>query len=66
MHKSKMTLSEALDYVYGEGVNWSNPIRPYFVSNISQTPYEAFKDLKPQYKNVIVNMTGHYPKIDEI
>ena len=60
-----MTLTEALDLLYGEGVNWHNPIRPYFVSGISQTPYEAFRQLKDDYQTLVRRWVGHEPRRDE-
>jgi hypothetical protein len=60
-----MTLSEALDIVYDHN-DWTNPIRPYFVSSIkNDTPYEAFKKLKPEYQTIVIRMVGHTPEKDE-
>ena len=64
-----MTLTEALDQLT-EGMpsdirNWRNPIRPYVVSGISQTPYQAYKELKPEFKTLICNWIGHEPRRDE-
>ena len=59
-----MTLSEALDAVYGHS-NWVNPIRPYFASGVSQTPYEAYEKLKPEYQKIVRNLIGHEPLKDE-
>lgn len=43
-----MTLTESLDLLFqGDDINyrnWHNPIRPYFVSGITQSPYEAYKE----------------------
>lgn len=61
----KMTLTEALDLLYGDGVNWHNPIRPYFVSGIRQTPYEAYQQLKPEYQLLVRRWLKHEPKRDE-
>ena len=60
-----MKLSESLDYIYGKGVDWTNPIRPGFISSLNQTPYEAYKDLKPEFQRVVCNMIGHEPKSEE-
>ena len=61
-----MTLSEALDRLFeGEDFdygNWHNPIRPYFVSGVSQTPYEAFRQLRLEYQRLIINWIGHIPR----
>ena len=59
-----MTLSEALDIVYGH-TDWPNPIRPYFVSGISQTPYEAYKDLKLPFRAIVARLIGHEPTVTE-
>jgi len=61
-----MTLSQALDIVYGPGVQWPNPIRPYFVSTvIPDTPYQAWAKLKPEFQEIVVRLIGHQPKRDE-
>ena len=60
-----MDLSSALSIVYGHN-EWHNPIRPYFVGSISQTPYEAYKKLKPEFKQIVQNLIGHEPQIEEI
>ena len=64
-----MTLSEALDQLFeGDDINyrnWHNPIRPYFVSGITQTPYEAYKQLKPEYQSLIRKWIGHEPRQKE-
>lgn len=54
-----MNLKEALDIVYGH--DCTNPIHPYSASFIRCTPYEAFEELKPEYKGIVVRMIGHYP-----
>ncbi len=59
-----MTLPEALDVVYGRR-DWHNPISPYFVSGIIQTPYEAYYKLKPEYKVIVCRLIGHEPEKDE-
>lgn len=64
-----MNLTEALDRLF-EGKefdyrNWRNPIRPYFVSGITQTPFEAYKQLIPEYQRLIINWLGHEPRRDE-
>ncbi|HUW31402.1 MAG TPA: hypothetical protein VM223_07290 [Planctomycetota bacterium] len=61
----RISLSAALDYVYGPGVDWSNPIRPYVASSLKQTPYEAYRDLKPEFQGIVCNMVGHDPQKDE-
>lgn len=64
-----MILVEALDRLFeGEEFdyrNWRNPIRPYFVSGIIQTPYKAYQQLKPEYKKLIINWIGHEPRRGE-
>ena len=64
-----MTLTEALDTLF-KGMsfdyrNWANPIRPYFVSGVSQTPYEAYRQLNPEYQMLIRNWVGHEPQCEE-
>ena len=59
-----MTLTEVLDLVYRK-TEWRNSLRPYFVSGITQTPYQAYLDLKPDIKPVIHNMIGHVPTRNE-
>lgn len=64
-----MTLTEALDQLY-EGSdfdvrNWRNPIRPYFVSGITQTPYEAYQQLKPEFQLLIERWLRHTPRPNE-
>ena len=64
-----MTLTEALDRLY-EGRdfnyrNWHNPIMPYFVSGVSQTAFEAYEKLKPEYQLLIRNWIGHEPGFGE-
>ena len=59
-----MTLSEALDTVYGHN-EWHNPIRPYFVSGVTQTPFEAFKDMLPMFQEIVVRLIGHEPRKEE-
>lgn len=61
-----MTLSDALTYVYGSGVRWDNPIRPYFIPGISQTPYEAYCQLGPEFQRIVKNMIGHEPRKGEV
>jgi hypothetical protein len=65
----EITLTDALDRLF-EGTNfdyrdWHNPIRPYFVSGITQTPYEAYKQLKPEYQRLIERWLGHEPRPNE-
>ncbi|RPI53618.1 MAG: hypothetical protein EHM49_04125, partial [Deltaproteobacteria bacterium] len=64
-----MTLTEALDRIYegkdSDMSNWHNPIRPYFISGITQTPYEAYVGLKPEYQALVCRWLGHEPKLDE-
>jgi hypothetical protein len=64
MNEGFMDLSNALNIVYGHS-NWSNPIRPYFVSGITQTPYEAYKKLKVELREIVVRLIGHEPAKDE-
>ena len=59
-----VTLSEALDTVYGH-TQWYNPIRPCSVSGVYDTPYQAFKKLKPEYKEIVVRLIGHQPVQNE-
>ena len=64
-----MTLTEALDLLH-EGMdfdyrNWRNPIRPYFVSGIAQTPYEAYQKLEEDYKVLVRRWIGREPRRDE-
>jgi energy-converting hydrogenase Eha subunit F len=64
-----MTLTEALDLLF-KGLpydmrDWRNPIRPYSVSGVVQTPYEAYKSLYPQYQSLICRWIGHTPKRGE-
>jgi len=65
-----MTLTEALDRLFEDmdldNRNWRNPIRPYFVSGITQTPYEAYKQLKSEYQRLIINWVGHTPSSKEV
>ena len=61
-----MKLSEALDIVYGRDRDWTNPIWPYVVSSAPRvTPYEAYKDLKDDYKILVRRMIGHEPEKNE-
>lgn len=60
-----MTLSEALDLIYSDGTNWHNPIRPYFATGITQTPYEAYEQLKDEYQVLVRNWIGHEPRRNE-
>jgi len=56
-----MSLTNALDTVYGHN-NWSNPIHPYFVSGVQpQTPFETYKKLKKEYQDIICRLIGHLP-----
>ena len=64
-----MTLTEALDRLT-EGMTWEyrdwrNPLRPMFVSGVTQTPFEAYKQLEPEYQRLIVNWIGHEPRRGE-
>lgn len=59
-----MKLDEALDAVYGHS-EWYNPIRPYFCSSVSQTPYEAYQKLKPENQAIVRRLIGHEPTKDE-
>ena len=59
-----MTLSEALNIVYGRN-DWHNPIAPLFVSGVSQTPYEAYKALKLEYQVIVHRLIDHEPKEKE-
>ena len=59
-----MTLTEALDVVYGHR-GWSNPIRPYVLGPVSQTPYEAYRMLKPEFKIIVRGLIGHEPREQE-
>ncbi len=59
-----MNLPEALDVMYGRR-DWHNPIAPYFVSGISQTPYEAYQGLKSEYKVIVRRLIGHEPEKNE-
>ena len=58
-----MTLIEALDLIC-EG-DWRNPIRPYFVSGITQTPYEAYDKLKEEYQILVKCWIEHIPQRNE-
>ncbi len=60
----EMRLSEALDVVYGRR-DWHNPISPYFVSGIIQTPYEAYMKLKLEYQVIVRRLVGHEPEKNE-
>lgn len=65
-----MTLTEALDQLF-KGKNpdysdWSNPIRPYSVAGVTQSPYRAYKQLKPEYQALIIQWIGHNPRINEV
>lgn len=60
-----MTLSDALDKVYGHN-EWHNPIRPVFVSGIVQSPYEAYRALKIEYQQIVDRLIGHVPKAGEV
>ena len=60
------TLSEALDLIYGDGINWYNPIRPHLVSGITQTPFEAYEQLNPEYRLLVNEWLGHKPCRDEL
>jgi hypothetical protein len=60
-----MTLTEALDRIT-EGLpfdyrDWHNPIRPYFVGGVTQTPYEAYQQMEPEYQKLIERWVGHIP-----
>ncbi len=59
-----MTLSEALDIVYGH-TDWWTPIAPYVVSGISQTPYEAYGKLRVEFQGVVRRLIEHEPTRDE-
>jgi hypothetical protein len=59
-----MNLSDALDIIYGHR-DWSNPIRPYFVSGVIQTPYEAYQKLKVEFREIVVRLIGHEPAKEE-
>jgi len=61
-----MTLSEALDVIYGPGVQWDNPIRPYSVSGVRDTPYKAYQKLKPEYREIVERLIGHTPTSEEV
>ncbi len=61
-----ITLTEALDRLH-EGMDfdyrdWHNPVRPYFVSGIEQTPFEAYQQLENEYKKLIINWMGCEPR----
>ncbi|HHT9146004.1 MAG TPA: hypothetical protein ACFYD4_10065 [Candidatus Wunengus sp. YC61] len=60
-----MTLTEALDSIYGHG-DWNNPIHPYFVSGASQTPYGAYRKLKTPYQEIVCRLIGHLPGRDDV
>lgn len=62
---TRLTLTEALDAVYGPTVDWTNPIRPYSVSGVTDTPFEAYQKLKPEFRDIVRNLIGHAPKEDE-
>lgn len=55
-----MTLTTALDIVYGH-TEWANPIRPNFVTGVTDTPYEAYLKLKPEYQKIVVRLIEHEP-----
>lgn len=66
-----MTLSEALDAVYGDikgkyrprKHDWTNPIEGIgSVGSVFQTPYEAYQDLKPEYQQIVRNILGREPE----
>ncbi len=59
-----MDLTEALDVVYGH-TQWNNPLRPSSISGIEDTPYEAFQDLKPEFRVIVVRLIGHQPAKEE-
>jgi len=60
-----ITLTDALNAVHGPNIDWWNPIRPCVVSGVTQTPYDAYVVLKPEYQRVVVNLIGHNPGRDE-
>ena len=64
-----MNLTEALDQLFDgndfDYRNWRNPIRPYFVSGITQTPFEAYRQLKLEYQYLIRQWIGHEPRRSE-
>lgn len=69
-----MTLSEALDHVYGKvrsGIrgrryDWTNPIEGMgSVTGVFQTPYEAYQELKPEYKQIVQSLIGRHPEPHE-
>jgi hypothetical protein len=59
-----MTLSEALDVVLGHS-NWINPIYPFVVSGVYQSPYEAYSRLRTEYQEIVERLIGHIPTKDE-
>jgi hypothetical protein len=56
-----MTLTDALDAVYGHG-NWINPLHPFmFKQDHLKTPIEAYRELKPEFQQIVVRLIGHIP-----
>lgn len=58
-----LTLPQALDAIYGDE-DWRNPIRPYSVSGVSDTPFAAYDKLKPEYKPIVRRLIGRTPSRD--
>lgn len=58
--REPMTLTEALDVIYGPE-DWRNPIRPYSVSGVTDTPFAAYEKLQERYKLIVRRLIGRRP-----
>lgn len=55
-----MTLDDALDLVYGHSERW-NPIRPYTVGGIRQSPFDAYLALSEDKRVIVQRTLGREP-----